>query len=792
MASRRNDLVASLNNDRLIQQASQLEPNDGDNLMSDGAADPGQLKTFVWGTNVDPNESINKFRDFLVNFTIGHRKALEAGEYFDPAVLSDEDRRPYYPRILEQHFLAQNFILNLDCQNLKAYSPAKDIYDQVIAYPQEIVLNVMDFVVSSVFQDLFRDRTGVEDIVFKVRPFNLGQTINLRELDPKDIDKLVSIKGFVLRISSPIPELKIGFFECNRCGHQNSVPVENGRITEPGKCGQCTVGMMQMVYSRCEYYDKQIIRLQETPDSVPAGQTPHTVSLVAYDELVDCVKPGDRVEVTGIFKAMPSRLNPRQRITRSIFKTYIDVLHVKSSQKKRVGSTTTNQLEGDYQRIEQNLTEELDKVSPAMLEKIREIARDPRVFDRLASSLAPSIFGHVDAKKSVLLQLFGGTNKTYAKAENAKHRGNIHVLLCGDPATSKSQILMYVHRLAPRGLYTSGKGSSAVGLTASVSRDPETKQLVLESGALVLSDGGICCIDEFDKMSESTRSILHEAMEQQTVSIAKAGIITTLNARTSILAAANPLQSKWNRNISVVKNLNLPPTLLSRFDIVYLMLDEMNESTDTHLAKHILSLYIDPEHARTNHEFELIDIELYAAYIAYARSTIFPRMDDECINMIAEEYVKLRKVGAMSATTRQLEAIIRLSESHAKMRLSLVVEKKDVDEAVRLIYAALRLSAMDPVTGLLDPDLLITGTSSRERKEAADLRRALSDLLQRKLRTVGKNAVESLTRDELMQELRQQTSVTIRGEDFDSALSEIIGESAQMNMRNNTISFDRI
>lgn len=601
------------------------------------------------------------------------------------------------------------------------------------------------------------------------------------------MDRLICIKGLVIRTTPVIPDMKDAFFRCNQCNHSVNVGLDRGKIREPTECPRVSCAeknSMQIVHNRCSFEDKQVIKLQETPDAVPAGQTPHSVSVCVYNELVDFCKAGDRVQLTGIFRVSPVRVNPRQRALKSVYKTYVDVLHIQKVDKKRMGADPSTlgiageeEAEGGENNIEETRT-----ITPEEVEKIRETAARSDIYDLLARSLAPSIYEMDDVKKGILLQLFGGANKTFQKGGSPKYRGDINVLLCGDPSTSKSQLLGYVHKIAPRGVYTSGKGSSAVGLTAYVTRDPETRQLVLESGALVLSDGGVCCIDEFDKMSDATRSVLHEVMEQQTVSVAKAGIITTLNARTSILASANPIGSRYNPDLPVPQNIDLPPTLLSRFDLVYLILDRVDEKNDRRLAKHLLSLYLEdkPHSAPSNND--ILPVEFLTLYISYARSQIQPVISQEAAQELVECYIAMRALGQdirtadkrITATTRQLESMIRLSEAHAKMRLSETVTKDDVQEANRLIQSALKTAATD-AQGRIDMSLLTEGTSAAERKRRDDLKDAVVRLLDEM--TAGGNAVRW---SDVARRLGEGSSVPIEQAEFGEVMRALEAENAIM------------
>lgn len=655
----------------------------------------------AYGTNINLPQAASDIRTFL------HK--------FNPENTPEGTEALYISKIREIEF-NEEYTLEVDMQHVNAFNG--NIYNQMINFPLEMI-QLFDQVVTEIFISICRDpdRGNIQ-----ICPHNLLETKSVRELKPSDIDKLVSIQGMIIRCSHIIPDLSTAKFVCRNCGNYTEVPVTNGTIVDTQHCDRCNSNnTLEIEHNLSTFVDRQHIKVQESPEFVQKGESPQTISAVAFDKLVDSTTPGDRVVLTGVWRAIPARVNPRIRVLHSVYRTYLDIVHVNRNLKSAIQNEESNEAKTAQER-------------EARKRRVEELSKDQDICDKLIKSFAPAIWKMEDQKRGLLCLLFGGS------VTKRQARGDINILLVGDPATAKSQLIQFTHKISPRGLYTSGKGSSAVGLTASVVRDPETGDFVLESGALVLSDRGICCIDEFDKMNDSARSILHEVMEQQTVSIAKAGIICTLNARASIVACANPRDSTYNTSLSVVDNIRLPPTLLSRFDLVYLVLDSVNEARDKELAKHIITLYT----TRDEVETPLTPAQL-SEYISYAKENCNPVLTDDAEDLLIQGYIEMRSIGGrnvVSATPRQLESCIRLSEAHAKMRLSPEVTPEDVKIALELMKEALHQSATDPSTGLIDMDLISTGLSSETRHRINTISREIINYL--RAQKDGTSSVQAL------------------------------------------------
>jgi replicative DNA helicase Mcm len=562
----------------------------------------------------------------------------------------------------------------------------KDIEVKFNLEPDEI-LYAFSGAIKNILEERFPDyATKISDDI-RVRIANYPIQRSLRQINAEVIGKMTSVSGMVVRSSEVKPLAKNVVYKCPE-GHTTEVPLERGlNIYTPSKCSteKCAHRDIRLDPEQSKFIDFQIIRLQELPEDLPPGQLPHYVDVTIKQDLVDNARPGDRIILTGIVRI------EQEQITGTRVNSGLHRLRIEGNNIEFLGGRG-----GKNSR-----RSEREEISPEEEKIIKSLARNTDVYERLINSFAPHIQGHAIIKESILLLMVGAMQRVMS--DGTKIRGDINVFLVGDPGTAKSEMLKFCARLAPRGLYTSGRGSTAAGLTAAVVRD-KTGIMMLEAGAVVLGDQGLVCIDEFDKMKPEDRSALHEVMEQQSASIAKGGIVATLNARTSILAAANPMYGKYDPFKNITENVALPIPLLTRFDLIFVVRDIPSKEKDRNIAQHIIGLH----KKSTTDTRSLIDPDIFTKYLAYCKRSD-PTLTSEAEEKILDYYLKMRNVESeemITVTPRQLGGLIRLATARARLLMKDQVEAEDAERAIFLIQSMLEDAGVDVNTGKVDLGVL--------------------------------------------------------------------------------------
>ena len=600
----------------------------------------------------------------------------------DPQQLFQEffKKEKYRQRIAQLAITGKNsIIINFD--ELYAFDQA--LAERLLNKPEEFLQHAG----KGAYEQLrIEDSEYAEKIEkINVRIIQLLGKEQLRKLGSRQMAKLIMVEGIVVRATPVRPMVLLGAFKCKRCGNMNIVEQTGQFLKAPAICQAPDCGRdgpFEFTQEESTFIDSQDLRLQEKPEDLPPGQLPRTLAVKTVgDDIVDIARPGDHVSVVGIVRAFaPSLMG--------------------------MGKLRTFILQLDANSVEQLGKEpETSPPTPEEEEKIRALSQDPWVHRKIMQSIAPSIFGYEHIKEAIMYLLFGGVSKSLP---DVNIRGEMNALLIGDPGTAKSQLLQYVARIAPRGLYTSGRGTTAAGLTAAVVRE-KGGSMSLEAGALVLADKGIACIDEMDKMRPEDRVAIHEAMEQHTVSVAKGGIVATLNARTAVLAAANPSLGRYEPNRTVAENVPLPVTILSRFDLIFVLRDVPNKEADSKMSQHILEIHqrgISPVEAP-------VDAELLRKYVSFAKG-IKPVLSNEALKALSDFYLAMRSASEtegspVAITARQLESLVRIAEARARVALRKEVTAEDAGAAITIMKRSLEEVGIDLSSYKVDIDLIMTG-----------------------------------------------------------------------------------
>jgi replicative DNA helicase Mcm len=553
------------------------------------------------------------------------------------------------------------------------------------------ILDAFSRAIKEILKERFPDYAEKIKHDIRARIANFPVQRSLRQINSEIITKMTSVSGMVVRSSEVKPLAKEVTYKCLDKHISKFTLLDGMSLNASVKCQtpNCKHTSLAIIPEASRFIDFQILRLQELPEDLPPGQLPHYVNVSIKQDLVDYARPGDRIVLTGIVRIEQERISGVSKSESALYRLRMDGNNVEFIGGKGIKSSRRTERE---------------EISPDEEKLVKSLAKNPDIYDRLIASFAPHIRGHALFKEAILLLIVGSIQRVLT--DGTKIRGDINIFLVGDPGTAKSEMLKFCARIAPRGLYTSGRGSTAAGLTAAVVKDA-SGIFMLEAGAVVLGDQGLVCIDEFDKMRPEDRSALHEVMEQQSASIAKGGIVATLNARTSILAAANPMFGKYDIFKNIYENVNLPIPLLTRFDLVFIVRDIPSQEKDRNIAQHIIS-----QHGFSGTDTtSLIDIDILTKYLSYAKRGE-PALTKEAENLIMEFYLKMRNISGedkenmITITPRQLEGLIRLATARARLLLKNKVEGEDADRAIYLFNEMLKNSGTDVNTGKVDIGVL--------------------------------------------------------------------------------------